>query len=262
MRFFIRVRDYGADLGRRFSGYLEMSARAQALAQGLKTYFTGEPCKRGHSVVRYTSTRMCVMCATEHHQRRYADNPEKERGRCRAYNAANPEKRCDLASAYRAANLEKLRENSAAWYAANKEKARELIRQWNKNNPGARRAHEAKRRAMKLDQRCTCCTDAEIQKLYDIATLCGAGAHVDHIVQLALGGPHCAKNLEALTAEAHIEKSKRDAALRAESRRRNRLLYNWGHAAPVPDLPRVPTATSTAPLGPRVTFAASMQHAA
>jgi hypothetical protein len=38
-------------------------ARAEAKALGLKRYFTGEPCKRGHVVERFVSGAKCSECS-------------------------------------------------------------------------------------------------------------------------------------------------------------------------------------------------------
>lgn len=37
-------------------------SRQQAQLQGLKRFFTGEPCKRGHQAERFTSNGGCVRC--------------------------------------------------------------------------------------------------------------------------------------------------------------------------------------------------------
>jgi 5-methylcytosine-specific restriction endonuclease McrA len=37
-------------------------SRAEAKAQGLQKYFTGEPCHRGHVVERLTSNKQCIEC--------------------------------------------------------------------------------------------------------------------------------------------------------------------------------------------------------
>jgi hypothetical protein len=120
------------------------------------------------------------------------------------------------------ADLERRSARKRRSYAANSDRHKGFVRRWQKNNPGAVRAIAAKRRALQLAQRCTCCTDEQIQHVYDIAALCGPGAHVDHIIPLVLGGPHCSKNLTAITAEAHRGKTKLDMGLIAEARRRSR----------------------------------------
>jgi hypothetical protein len=42
---------------------MQIMTRAQALAAGQRTYFTGKPCKNGHISTRYTATSLCHGCA-------------------------------------------------------------------------------------------------------------------------------------------------------------------------------------------------------
>jgi hypothetical protein len=123
---------------------------------------------------------------------------------CAKYRAANREKANTAQATYRAANPVRSRE----WANAHPERSNAIKRKWRKEHPGAVCASNAARRTLARKQRCTCCTNAEIRHVYDIAAL--IGAEVDHIKPLALGGPHCAKNLQALTVEEHKEKTRMD----------------------------------------------------
>jgi hypothetical protein len=49
---------------------------SEAKASGLKHYFTGKPCKRGHIALRQTSALRCMDCAKEKQAERMKD-PEK-----------------------------------------------------------------------------------------------------------------------------------------------------------------------------------------
>jgi 5-methylcytosine-specific restriction endonuclease McrA len=118
-----------------------------------------------------------------------------------------------------------------AWQRANPEKVYEKQRRWRLSNSEKHRANVARRKAMKLAQRCLCCTNADIQNVYAVAALCGADSHVDHKVALRLGGLHCVKNLQPLTMSAHVEKTKQDNRLIADVRLRSKLLQNWRIAA-------------------------------
>ena len=40
----------------------EIISRTDALLQGKRTFFTGEPCKHGHVTVRYTANNSCRAC--------------------------------------------------------------------------------------------------------------------------------------------------------------------------------------------------------
>ena len=94
-------------------------SRAEAKALGLKCYFAGKPCKRGHVAERYVSGNGCVECDRARALERRVANLERARDRERA-----------AAYKYRAANPEKDRERKRKWRAANPEKAREHQRRW------------------------------------------------------------------------------------------------------------------------------------
>jgi 5-methylcytosine-specific restriction endonuclease McrA len=170
-----------------------------------------------------------------------AANPEKVRTKKAAWQAANREKylkqraaryvvnrekRLKYAADNRAAYPEKYRIRDAAWRVANPEKVRA---QTALRPPEKARARTAKRRAIKFTQRCGCCTDGDIQMIYDTAAL--VGGEVDHRIPLALGGHHCMKNLQALTVEDHQEKTKTDFRHIADAKRRSKLLLQWPIAA-------------------------------
>lgn len=99
-------------------------SRKEAKAFGLKKYFTGLACGRGHVSERCTRNGDCVDCAR------------------------------DYAVSYWARNSEKHLAQGRAWRKANQEKAREIRRRsvnaWNKKNPSACLANWSKRNASKL----------------------------------------------------------------------------------------------------------------
>jgi len=49
---------------------MNIITRAEALEQGLKTYFTGKPCKRGHVDERQVSNWTCMECCRENDRTR------------------------------------------------------------------------------------------------------------------------------------------------------------------------------------------------
>lgn len=160
------------------------------------------------------------------------------------WRAANLEKARDISRRSRARHIDvrraedrnrprnidpvKNRERARRYAAKHPERVRAYTKVWAAQHPERTRAYCANRRAMRLAQRCTCCTDEQIQFFYDNAALCPPGqVHVDHIVPLALGGHHCAKNLQAITDVDHAEKTRRDHRAIAEAKRRSRLLRRW-----------------------------------
>lgn len=49
------------------------SSRADAIAAGRTTYFTGNPCRRGHVSARRTDSCACIECHRENARRRHAE---------------------------------------------------------------------------------------------------------------------------------------------------------------------------------------------
>lgn len=43
-----------------------MTTRQAAIQRGVKLYFSGKPCKRGHLSARYTASGQCVECVKVH----------------------------------------------------------------------------------------------------------------------------------------------------------------------------------------------------
>ena len=121
----------------------------------------------------------------------YRKNIEARKAYDREYNRKNAELRAAKARKY---------------YAANKEKVKERNKRYRKDNLShilhLNRMYEAR----KLNQQCTCCTKAELQKWYDERP---EGYHVDHKKPLSLGGLHCCKNLQYLTAKENLSKRNR-----------------------------------------------------
>lgn len=54
---------------------MEIISKPEAIERGLKFYFTGVACNRGHTDKRYTSTRTCFSCHSENGAKN-RDNPE------------------------------------------------------------------------------------------------------------------------------------------------------------------------------------------
>lgn len=58
----------------------EVILRAQAKKRGLKHYFTGVPCTRGHIDYRFTSIGKCMACTREDAMKRHVHTTSKRRG--------------------------------------------------------------------------------------------------------------------------------------------------------------------------------------
>ncbi len=72
---------------------MQINTRKQAQEKGLRKYFTGRPCKKGHLTLRYVNTGACVACISLHGKKRYQigeklNHPARPRWlRVRAYKA-------------------------------------------------------------------------------------------------------------------------------------------------------------------------------
>lgn len=106
---------------------MEIISKQDAKAQGLKRYFTGKPCKRGHVSQRYASTGQCVECQRHHERTYYAEKPEFRQKRIEkatqeweaikadpAKKAAYDERSRTRSTKFRAANRELCNQRSAA----------------------------------------------------------------------------------------------------------------------------------------------------
>lgn len=67
------------------------STRKEALAQGSKHYYTGEPCKHGHFAKRHVTGRACCACVLLASKAYYkAPRGRESRIRCNQYYKHNP----------------------------------------------------------------------------------------------------------------------------------------------------------------------------
>jgi hypothetical protein len=64
--------------------------RKQAREKGLKRYFTGKPCKRGHVVERRVDTGDCAECVNQRSRKWRAANLSAELARSRKYRSTHP----------------------------------------------------------------------------------------------------------------------------------------------------------------------------
>ena len=56
---------------------MELITKQQALDKGLKRFFTGEPCYRGHISERFIGSEKCIACNSEVVKAYYQRNREK-----------------------------------------------------------------------------------------------------------------------------------------------------------------------------------------
>lgn len=227
----------------------QIITRQDAKAQGLKRYFTGEPCKRGHVAERLVSNCVCVECAKPRKRQWARVHREENPERAREYYAANRERLKEASKEHyannraqilehkrvdREANREKLLERGRKWreanrdkkraysrkyYAANRERIAESYREWVQGNRGKRTATQGKRRAAKIQRTpgfgCQCLISLFYEAAREATEKTGVEHHVDHVIPLqgrAVSGLHVASNLQILSAAENVSKGNSYAA--------------------------------------------------
>lgn len=160
---------------------MDIISRKDAKEQGLKFYFTGKPCKKGHLTQRRVADSRCLTCEREHSNQWSKNNR-------------------DYGNKYREINREQEKKRGREYYVKNKDK---------------RNANHAKRKAAKL-QRTPAWADQQkikyhysLAKYFEFITL-GIKYHVDHIVPLQgknVCGLHVPDNLQVLRSDHNHSKN-------------------------------------------------------
>lgn len=177
----------------------DVMARTEAIAAGLKRYFTGKPCPQGHVALRRVCGA-CVECARLDKLRWRKNNPE----RVKALKLAEQKRNRASANA-----------RNRRWLAANREQSNAATAAWQKANPDKVAARFARRRAAKRQQ-CPKWADHEaiglIYRAAEVVRVTGFDVHVDHVVPLqgkSVSGLHVPRNLQILGAQSNRSKANR-----------------------------------------------------
>lgn len=182
-------------------------SRTQAFHQGLKYYFSGTPCERGHVAYRSVRSGLCLDCPRHTKQR--------------PYNAAQRPYDAAYYAAYYVKNRDRMRETGAIWRAANRETIRAKAEEYRDNHP---RVVKAKPRKIVEPKEKTKRTAEGFHTQDDVSRIlkmqngrcayCSAvvwhGYHVDHITPLARGGTQWPRNLQITCAFCNLSKNARD----------------------------------------------------
>ena len=198
--------------------------RTEAIAKGLKVYFTGKPCKHGHISNRYTAKGTCVACAlkasdstSEYSKTWRLTNKDRLSKLNKKYSVLNKEKRAAQNKEWRKNNPDKCVAQRRNWDAANPDKRAKFSSQWRKENPEVMNAHKGKRRAAVILRYPKWITEDDVwlmKEVYDLANLrtvtFGVSWTVDHIIPLQgkkVSGLHVPTNLQVITRKANSSKS-------------------------------------------------------
>lgn len=222
-------------------------SRADAKARRLKTYFTGNPCNKGHIERRYVSGKSCISCVK---QSKNEILLEVRKCKNREYTKkwrANKERplfsKRELTKIWRKENSEELErqrkarriESALKWRSKNLDKQKESSRNWCKRNVDKCRTRAQNRRARKKNAIGRFCTK-HIHDLYvKQKILCAAcpadlfeyPPHIDHIMPLVLGGSNWPSNIQLLCPACNLSKNAKHPKLWCEEIGKPEIWTKW-----------------------------------
>lgn len=117
---------------------MEVISRKEAIEKGLRTYFTGKPCKHGHVAERYVSNGVCVECMKAH------STSDEKRKYSRQYYKDNAEQILEQQKQYCLDNAEQRKQTMRKWYEENREQRKKYWKKWYEENKEHKKGKEKK----------------------------------------------------------------------------------------------------------------------
>lgn len=194
---------------------------ADARERGLKWYFTGEPCPRGHVAKRSLSNRTCRQCDRDRRAAKDRADPARVKARnIRRYHKNPVASREKVRAAYQR-HVEARREYDRKRYHENPERKAVTFAKaarWWRENRGKKNEMTMRRRVWIKRATPPWLTEddrAAIREIYKLAASFGPGVmEVDHIVPLrgrTVCGLHVPGNLRIVPAAVNRKKGNRHA---------------------------------------------------
>ena len=203
---------------------LELISKCEAKNAGLRHYFTGNPCPKGHVSKRYVSGGHCFDCIKEKTKKRkvwHSEWQKKNKEKCIKYSAEyrkrNPGSGAKYMAKLRLKKRKELQERERKIYQKNKQKFAKKGKIYRKNNPEIFATHARNRRALlkgsegthtkeeilnllkKQNYKCANCLK-NTQKFYT----------ADHIICLKKGGSNYIGNIQILCTSCNSKKGTLD----------------------------------------------------
>lgn len=199
----IKLNHYNVDFTKVIMKFLHIISRNKAKEIGIKSYFTGHPCKRGHYSLRRVSNQGCVDCDLD---------------RMREYNKTYYKENYDVFEKNRIKLKQRKPEYSLEYGRLWRSRNPNYSNEYRKMNLSKYRAYNAKRRAA-IKEAGGFYSDMDISEMFEqqegICHGCKGsldilGYHVDHKIPLDKGGSNWPENLQLLCPTCNLKKSNKD----------------------------------------------------
>lgn len=190
---------------------MKIVTRIEARAAGLKRYFTGEPCSKGHIDERQVSNTTCLTCGRT--KNKSPATMTKDAARKKAWHEARRAEQLEKKRKYYLENMDRMKAINAAYRAERKDEQSARRRAHYEANKD-RYIAQARARQLTLKRAMPSWADEEaIERIYAEAALLkkatGIDYHVDHFYPIAgetVCGLHVENNLRVITAAENMAK--------------------------------------------------------
>ena len=184
---------------------MKIIPRKEAIDLGLTMYYTGKPCKYGHTAERWVANKTCVTCHASYSS---------------TYRKKHPEKISMYGKRYATEHPDKIQDRNASNYARRKDdpifKTENRLRasEYKKKNRDRYNSHNHKRRAqIKEGESAEVVAKwikAQPKVCYWCHQKCKKDYQIDHYVPLSKGGLHEINNLRISCPQCNMTKNAKD----------------------------------------------------
>lgn len=115
-------------------GDSKIVTRKFAIDNGLKRYFNGKPCMRGHVSERFVTSALCVECNNLHNKKKWEEKKDELKEKNKQWRKENKEYILQKNKDWKEKNKEKVKQSGKNYYEKNKQKLEETRKAWYEKN--------------------------------------------------------------------------------------------------------------------------------